>query len=373
MKIGIITTIDTNIGDDLIREGLLHVLSRLRDDFSFILINKHNPSSMYPRSHPLNLPMPFSGRLGRYYTRAIDSVLYGFGHSAFDSCDAIIQAGAPVYFHDCSKTEWSKMIWEHVVCRLASRMPVMNLAAGSCYPWERIPNSIPSEKDEQFIRKITKASSVTSVRDELSQRLLRLLGFDVPLVPCSAFLAALKYSLSKAPEPRYVFFNYMLRGSHYDFNQRIDASAWEQEMKNLVIAMKKRHPVAFICHNRVEYELAGMIDGSIPRFLPKTPAEYFQIASKGIAGVFNRMHASVAFAGLGIPSIGVGADTRMLMPEKLGLKTVYVKMADAKTLEGLLESLITNRLDERQRLLTMQSNVLIKYEQLVRGILDGAD
>lgn len=364
MKVGIITTIDTNIGDDFIREGLLHVLSRMRKGYSLVLINKHAPSNIYPRSHPLNWPVPFTGRLGRYYTRALDSMFYRFSHSAFDSCDLIIQAGAPVFFDYCASTEWSKMVWEHVVCRLAATIPVLNLAAGSCYPWERIPQSIPLPKDERFIRRIADGCLLTTVRDSLAQKLLCTLGIESKLIACSAFLAANNHQPLRA-EPTYVFINYMRKGTHFDFDQHIDADLWEEEMRTLIQSLKMFHKVAFICHNEEEYCLAHQLDETLPRFFPKTVADYFRVASMGIAGVFNRMHACVGFAGLGIPSIGVGGDTRMLMVDALGLQTVFVKEAKAIWLLDKIETMIQELGDERERLNIMHMKVQAAYESVI--------
>jgi len=360
MKIGIISTINTNIGDDFIRDGLLYVLSRLDPNLSVLLVNKHEPNRIYPGNHPVNWPNPFRGRLRRYYTRSVDALTYRLGGSAFDSCDAIIQSGAPVYFHDCARMEWSKMIWEHVVCRLAPNIPVLNLAAGSCYPWERIPDEIIEARDKCFVERISAACRLTTVRDSLAQSLLRKLGFEVSLIPCSAILAAKKYLIPRNSQ-KYIFVNYMQRGTHFDFDQRIDSHAWADTMRKFVNSVKARHPVAFICHSQEEYHQAVELDATVPRFWPQTVAEYLEVAAMGMAGVFNRMHAAVGFAGLGIPSIGIGGDTRMLMVEALGLKTLFVKDVTVEMLEESLESLLHMRTSEQERLLSLQASALSRY------------
>jgi polysaccharide pyruvyl transferase WcaK-like protein len=369
VKIGFITTLDTNIGDDFIREGLFYVLSRIDRGFTPVLLNKHEPCHVYPSWHPLHWPVPFGGRMRRYYHRALDAAMYRFGGSRFDACDAIIQSGAPVYFNNCASMEWSKMIWEHVACRLAAKIPVLNIAAGSCYPWERIPGTFADAKDRCFIKAISSACRLTTVRDALSQRLLHALGFDVSLIPCSAILAAKNYPMPSKTQ-KYVFFNYMRRGTHFDFDQDIDADKWEGTMRCLVACVKQRHPVAFICHSQEEYRLAEMLDHTVPRFFPQTVAEYFAIAAMGIAGVFNRMHAAVGFAGLGIPSVGVGGDTRMLMVDALGLDSVYVKSAEVAILEEKLESLIRRSGEEKDRLVALQTGVLLAYERAIAVALD---
>lgn len=369
MKLGVVTTLKTNIGDDLIRDGLFHVLASLGYNVYPVLLNKHRPGTLYPQLHPINWPRPFTGRYDRLYIRLVDAVTYRFGYSIFDSCDAILQAGTPVYFPYCASTEWSRIVWEHALCRLASRVPVMNLAAGSCYSWERIPWAIPPGKDRRFVETITSACRVTTVRDTLAQRLLAGIGFTVEQIPCAAFLAARRYKAVPSQTPEFVFFNYMRKGTHFDFEQGIDEADWEKTMRKLVSAVKRRHRIAFICHNEEEWNLAERIDGTAPRFLPRTVADYLRVASRGVAGLFNRMHAAVGFAGLGIPSIGVGGDSRMLMVDALGLPTTFVKTARFEPLEDILEGLIRARREEQERLLALQERTVSAYARVVEAAL----
>lgn len=361
MRIGFVTTLGANIGDDFIREGLMHVFAEVSPRFEAVLLNKHAPCSLYHRTHPVHWPAPLPRRIRWRCERFVDALTYRLGHSVFDECDAIVQSGAPVYFRGCATTEWSKMVWEHVVCRLAPEMPAMNLAAGACYPWEQIPDEIPGVKDQAFVAKISKACRLTTVRDVLAQRLLSRLGYRFDHIPCSAFLAALRYPVD-VRDPKYIFVNYMHKGTHFDFGQGINPETWEQEMRRLIQLIRKFYPVAFICHNEDEFREAGRLEASVPRYFPKTVPDYLRVASMGIAGIFNRMHAAVAFAGLGIPSIGVGGDTRMLMVEGLGLETVFVKEARADVLIESLETLLHDRVSAHDRLLELQRQTLHSYK-----------
>jgi ADP-heptose:LPS heptosyltransferase len=158
-------------------------------------------------------------------------------------------------------------------------------------------------------------------------------------------------------------------GGHYDWNQGIDKTIWHETMKTLIDRIRKRHRIAFLCHNRKEYESAKRLNSSIERFLPTTPMEYFRIASNAKAAICNRMHASVGLAGMGIPSVAVGTDTRILMVKALELPCYYVKDANAELLERDLEHLLEHRDEQEERLLSLQSDTFKAYVDIVRRAL----
>ncbi|MEM2741436.1 MAG: hypothetical protein QXD95_04745, partial [Nitrososphaeria archaeon] len=109
------------------------------------------------------------------------------------------------------------------------------------------------------------------------------------------------------------------------------------------------------------------LDPTIPRLWPKNVQEYFKYFNhfKVKAALCNRIHASVALAGLGIPSIAVGADTRLLTVHALGLPCIYVKEANVSLLEDTLNNLINHHRHEKERLLALRSDVWNRYIQVV--------
>ena len=57
LRVGLITTLSTNIGDDFIRTGLLRVVREVfaGKEIEFVSINKHKPYTIYPKWHPVRL------------------------------------------------------------------------------------------------------------------------------------------------------------------------------------------------------------------------------------------------------------------------------------------------------------------------------
>lgn len=364
MRIGLITTTNTNIGDDFIREGICLVLGQIFKgrEIEFIAINKHQPLTVYPDWHPVHLAKHTHRipRAGLRISGLVEDLAAKIGFSRFHTCELIVQCGAPVLWPHCHRCEWAKPLWHHLVGRLSHRMPVLNLAAGSCYPWERQPEAITDPDDRSYLRAILDYCRTTTVRDSLAQHLCASLGEETSLIPCSAFIASAKSTRRAQPDGT-VLINYMPGGGHYDWSQGIDGSLWQETVRSLIDRLRKRHRLAFLCHNEAEYHIARDLDPALPLLLPENSRAYFEQVSAASVALCNRLHASVALASLGIPSVAVGTDTRLLMVEAIGLPCVYVKEARVDQLEWELESLQANRHREKERLLALRSEVFNEY------------
>lgn len=371
-KIGLITTLGSNIGDDFIRSGICNVLKEVykNEQIEFVCVNKHTPYTIYPPWHPVHL-RKIAERLPVSRLRIKESIETYFpriGFSRFDRCKLLVQCGAPVFWPDCSHNEWSVPIWHEVVGRLYNTIPVLNLAAGSCYPWERQPERPEAPEDMEYIASILGYCRLTTVRDRLAKDICSSVGRDVPLLPCTAFLAAYGHH-AEVDESGYILINYMAGGGHYAWEQGIDAGHWENTIQHIIINLGKRHKLAFLCHDEKEYLLAQEFNVDIPVFFPKSPTEYFNCVSRAKFGICNRMHASVGMAGMGIPSIAVCTDTRLLMVAELGLPVYYVKDVDAAILEEEVERLLTSLEVEKERLLALQERTRTMYLSAIRNTL----
>lgn len=371
MRIGLITTLDTNIGDDFIREGICRVLRHVFSDreIEFIPVNKHQPFTVFPSLHPAKIAeagvrLPVGGR----FMGNAANVLAKTGRSRFDDCDLIVQCGAPVLWPDCNRCEWAEPLWYAVVGRLHKKIPVLNLAAGSCYPWEDQPEKIENQADAQFLRTISSYCVATTTRDVLAEKLFTSIGVKTTFLPCTALLAG---GTGRKPGEYhdYIVINYMPGGGHYDWGQKIDPTVWDKAVSALISKLKKKHKVAMLCHNDAEKNAAVQIAPGLPIILPKTPDEYFSNVSGAKAAVCNRLHASVGMAGLGIPSIAVGTDTRLLMVDAIGVPALYVKDATLEKMNSYLEKILANREAESRRLLALRAQVWHQYVELVKKSL----
>jgi hypothetical protein len=329
LKIGLITTLNTNIGDDLIRIGIINILKEVLsgEALEIIMVNKHFPA--------------------------------GAGEK-FKGCDLLVQCGAPVLWAGCSGCEWADPLWRKVVGPASrSGIPVLNIGAGSCYPWERQPTTIEGP-DAEYLREIHSYCRLTTVRDRLTFDLMAGLGLSSVFLPCPAFLSPTDSDYSPG---RIVYVNFMSLGGHYDFGQTIDAPKWRETMKAFINRLSVEEDVSFLCHSQAEVDLARASFGAKSIVFPKDPEAYFEVVREAKALVSNRLHASVALGGAGVPSVSIGNDTRMLMIEAFGLPVFYVKEMDADRLYVEVRTLLSS--DLRKRLLQDRTRIFQQYVSVV--------
>lgn len=325
MKIGLITTLNTNIGDDLIRIGIVNVLKEVLSGevLEFIMVNKHFPADAGEK---------------------------------FKGCDLLVQCGAPVLWAGCSGCEWADPLWRKIVGPASrSGIPVLNIGAGSCYPWEHQPKTVEGA-DASYLREIHSYCRLTTVRDKLAFDLLAGLGLDSVFLPCPAFLSPADNEYSPG---RIIYVNFMSLGGHYDFGQSIDVPRWLETMKAFIKVLSTEEDVSFLCHSQAEVDLARASFGAQSITFPQDPESYFEVVREAKALVSNRLHASVALAGVGVPSVSIGNDTRMLMVEAFGLPVFYIKEMDADRLYG--EARATLSSDLRKKLLQDRPRIFQQY------------
>lgn len=361
MRIGLITTLNTNIGDDFIRRGIMKIVTKNMGHVEFIAINKHDPMTMYGRWNPARLPR-FLPKGRRTVETWVSKAVSRISHNVFETCDALIQCGAPVLWPGCHSAGWIGPIWYDTVRQLHQEIPVLNLAAGSAYPWEEKPEAVEDPKDRAFLKDISDFCRITTVRDELAFRLMKSVGAQPQLLACTAFLAP-DTTRSSGDGP--IIVNYMRGGGHFAFGQSISPTRWEATTREVVRHIGKTNSMLFLCHNNQELEAVEDVAPGAPRILPRTPSEYFEAVRGAKAGLVNRLHAAVTLAGLGIPCIAVGTDTRLLMIRELGLPFLYVNETTAAGLTDTLEELLARRDDETDRLVSLKASTIREYERCI--------
>ncbi len=326
MKITFITTIDHNIGDDFVREGLKYLLQQYFSGKVLEFRNVHKHSTITSRNG-------FEKFLNPRFVNRLDRTLpiRWTGDKVRDA-DLVIQSGAPVYWcHEdvgshCYNNEWFGPLIEKRFLR-TSGTKLLNLAAGTCQKY----HSDGSEfcvRCNDYIRRFYELSAVTTVRDSLAQTVLAQIGIDVPVIPCSSIFAIDEHGL-KAENGEYVVVNYMSGGAHYTFGQAIDFERWEQTFKTFYFALKQKERVVFSCHNEKEFKAAREIDPDAKIFYAKNDyVAYMKFYAKAKFGIMNRVHGAFMMASFGKPSLVIGNDSRARMSEEIGLESIFVNDVD---------------------------------------------
>lgn len=368
MKIGFITTLDTNIGDDFIRTGIENIITSIidRSNIEFTYINKHDPYSSLKSANILKMlkkMRPFRGK--RIILKIFDKEDYS-NNSVYADQDLIIQSGAPVLWPNCHRNEWAIPIWYKTLGKLKDKIPILNLAAGSCYPWEN-QSGFLCQEEFKYASDIGSFCKLTTTRDIMAHRLFLEAGIDNTLMPCTGFFVDPNFE--NREKGKYILINYMMGGGHFDWGQNVNVNQWEDVIKQVIINLLKEHEVRFLCHNEKEFNQAKDLFPDLQIHYPKTVSEYLKCIRSAKIGINNRMHASVAMGSVGVPAVSIGTDTRLLMLENIGLPIHYVKEITLDILANEVNSLLRNLAKERDRLLFLKRIKFAEYQQLIKPFL----
>ena len=326
MKIAIITTVNHNIGDDFVREGIKYLLKQYfkKENIEFQNIHKHSPiTTRYGYEWFRNL---------RLSSRADKIIPKNWSKDRVFEANVLVQSGAPVYWchkvdgGHCCNNEWYKpLIKKRFVKQKNTKL--INLAAGTCQTYHSDGSEF-CEACNEYMKEFYKLASLTTVRDALAQKVFSKIGIYVPVVPCSSIFAIDEYGLRNEGKD-YVVVNYMKGGAHYTFGQKIDIEKWESEFTKFYFELKEKERVIVSCHNQKEVDEALAFDPKAEIFYVKDDyLEYMKFYSKAKFGIMNRVHGAFLIASYGKPSIVIGNDSRARMSEEIGLRHYFVNDAN---------------------------------------------
>ncbi len=382
-NVTIITTLQHNVGDDFVREGILHLLSKTLGPMKIGMIHKHLPITTRAECSWIH-GLKVDERLDRLRpgfalrgTARLDSLLPVLPWTdKISRCDVLVQSGAPVYWAslgaDCADTEWWQPLIERRWVPKAARRVFMNLAGGTCQHYHSDASEFASRPQTlAYIRRYYDLCKLTTVRDRLSIEVLKHAGRQAELLPCTSIFAVDQLAIAPAAG-EYVVLNYMPGGGHYDFGQPIDADAWERRFVAFATKFAARQRCLLVCHNEKELKAARRLLPQIPTFWSPRHEDYLRCFAKARFGIVNRVHAAFGIGSLGKPSVVIGSDSRALMAGMIGLESVFVNDAteewltvQAARLESQTESypleMTARKATAKVRYLSLLGNALRKH------------
>lgn len=334
MKIAFITTLNHNVGDDFVREGILFLLAKRFGEVSHFNIHKHAPVTV--RKH-------FEWLRSYQLSRLLDLLPLSPIHDKVLAANILVQSGAPVYWchpkSHCADNEWYRPLIQRRYLKVKNRVHFLNLAAGTCQKYYSDGSEFSNcKKCYTYIKEMFALSAITTIRDQLAQKVLNSLGLEAPVLPCPSIYARDRLSIP-AEEPRYVCLNYMYMGGHYDFDQNIDRNRWEMTFKAFYNSIKNKCHCVFVCHNTEELKDANRIAPEAKKFFSKDYRNYLRLYAHAMCGVVNRVHSGFAIASFGRPAFVIGTDTRASMAAEIRLRYEFVENVDVARLLDELDFL----------------------------------
>lgn len=379
MKVALITTVHHNVGDDFVRDGILYLMTRILGRVEPRLIHKHFPASVrsewaWLHDGGLTRVMDRIPRLGALRVSGlIERLPLRPSRDQILGADVLVQCGAPVYWlhgtADCSANEWFGPLIQRRWDQQAVRIPFLNLGAGACQAYDSDGREFAGAPATlAYIRGLHARCALTTVRDELSNAILRHAGLNAPLLPCPSLFARDHHGLAPS-RPEFLALNYMPMGGHYRFDQRIDQDAWDLAFVAFARAAARREPCLMVCHNRDEYRAAARLLPDLPRFHSSNYRDYLAIYARARGGVVNRVHGAFALASFGRPALVVGNDSRARMAAQIGMPSLHVAEATPERLQSAWGTLEQDARGCQDRLESLREAVRARYLELLSTVL----
>lgn len=363
-NIAFITTVNHNIGDDFVREGLKHLLKTYLEEKGetafFTEIHKHVPITTRYGFEKMRIHQLISNKLDALLPLFLtkDKVL---------EADILIQSGAPVYWchpyinSHCATNEWYSPL---VRRRLSQnkKAKFLNLAAGTCQKYHSDGKEFADcPSCSAYIKEMYEKSAVTTLRDTLAQDVLSLYQLQAPVIPCSSIFAKDFHGITKK-ESEYVVVNYMAGGAHYTFEQNIDFTKWQKEFAAFYHDIKHKETIVFACHNQKEVNEAKAIDPKANIYFKENDFKAFiEFYSKAKFGIMNRVHGAFIMGSFETPSIIIGNDTRARMGKEIGIDSLFVNDATAQELHKQFEFLSNGANDYANRFRIIKEKAFSDY------------
>jgi hypothetical protein len=344
MIVTFITTVDHNVGDDFVREGIKYIIKNVLKgkELHFQNIHKHSPITVRHGFEWFK-----NVKISKYVfpSEKIDKLLpLSLTKDKILEADLVIQSGAPVYWchkdygSHCADNEWFEALIRRRYLR-NKNAKLLNIAAGSCQEFNSNGNEFKEcAKDINYIKEFYSIADVTTVRDKLAQKILEFADLKAELIPCPSIFAIDQYGL-KPQERKYLVINYMQTAGHYTFSNEINIDKWLNVLKKFYGYVKDKENVLFVCHNKREVIDAKKIDPNLKVFYSKNFLDFMKIYGKAKYGIMNRVHGAFLMASYGAPSFIIGNDSRSKMANEIGLDSMFINDVNFEILVSKYEEL----------------------------------
>jgi Polysaccharide pyruvyl transferase len=361
-----------NIGHDFMALGIEQaVMIAFGDDVPIVHFEQHRPLDVLRSGHWAQVAFRCNHRFFQLPRKILASDAMRarlWRDVAHMNYRLAVACGGPNLVPGAYKAPEMRMLLHHMNGAFALRgIPLIDAAIGTAFPLERPIKRFDDPQDRTFFRQAASYATRITVRETDAQAALADIGIEAPLLPCAA-IGAGKYfecqGSDSATHDGHVVINYQADGANTDWGQGLDKGRWRQIVRGVIDEISRRHPIRMLAHSSYEAKLAGEIAPELPCDHPSDTSDYAKTIANAKAGFVSRIHAAVALAGIGVPSVVVGTDTRLGTATTLGLSTFPSMHATVELLTAAIEGQIARRHQERERLLSLRETTLKDYARI---------
>jgi hypothetical protein len=317
MKIALLSDENINVGDDIIREGTIYLLTKCLSGqkVEFSLVSVHDLSTLFTETKE-------------------DRIL---------SADLIVVSGMPFYWYFsyahklkgirvpflrrlCSNPllmEWTDEIWNQRIFK--HKKKVMILGVGACQPYHDTAFDLISPTMEKFARETSERAIAITVRDNIASDYLSYYSIRHSKLPCPSIFGKKQLNVD-AGKKEYVVINFMKTGGHYSFDYKLNTQNWIKTVERFYdwLTNEQNETVVFSCHDREEKEVQERYFPGATSFFSENYRDYVNFYAKAKLGFVNRVHAGYPIYSFKTPILVIGTDTRVKMTELIGMYHEFV-------------------------------------------------
>ncbi len=362
-----------NIGHDFMAAGMSEaVVEAFGAETEILHFEQHRPFEVYGPGHWIRLANGLRHGRHRWLRRILtrDEVrLWLWRQLPAMPFNLAVACGGPSLVPGASRVPEMSLLLHHMNGAFTYRgVPFVDAAVGAAFPLESNPKRFVDPQDIAFFKTALRCATKVTVRDVVALDVCADLGVVTQLVPCGAIGVGRlfeRFVPSKA-ESDYVVINFQAHGANEDWGQGVDTVKWRSIVRAVIERLSRRHAIRFIAHSGAEAKLAAELAGEFPCLRPTDLAGYAAAIASAKAGFVSRIHAAVALASIGVPSLVVGTDTRLGTAEQFGLPTRPVKQVSAEEIIDVIEDLIAASGREKERLRAKRETTIGAYAQIFR-------
>ena len=382
----LLSTYYENIGDDLIRYGILYLLAKSGFPPSSVgYIAKANPLSVYfpktPLSHGPWYRMPkrlqyhlacLNNFLSRSsFARRQNKVLNSFG---------MVVAGTPLFHLDRKISflgidQWIPNIFEK--CLISNPdLRFFSLGLGSVIDFD--PSDIwklyPAEA--KFIKRYVERSVLITTRDETTYKLLQAAAPDptkkkIIRSICPSVFGYRQLGINREPsciDENKVCISFTLESSSWNANPE-EAKRKRSEIVESIVTMlmEKKITVQLISHNKLDLPLQQKLADKfkLPRPLKATTATMLKEFATSRLVVTWRVHGALGALSLGVPAVLFKTDNRASMAEELGADVIQEPLPTEKVILEQISAAYAEAPERSQNLLNHIDPIRNNHEKLL--------
>lgn len=329
MRIALLSTYFENIGDDLIRSGILEVVNSTFPNAKIIHLSKSNRFSLvadfgtlthFPRWQMSGSEKLWHDRLLRYFPKGIFQKRF---NDRVLGSDVLLIAGTPLFYFTRKKFTFLKQgFWAKEIIQeyMKTGKPIIVAGAGVIFD-RSVEDTVHECQDEmEFLNNLARYSEYFGIRDSVSFQLFEELGLtkQVELTHCPSLWNT---GPKVQREKDLVYISLSVESASIDeFPERAREKRLQVFTELVQDLQKKGKRIKLTAHNNVDHETQKVWASKLSLEAPilVKSKEMLETFGKPEFLISWRVHGAMAARLMGTPVLLFKTDNRYKMAEEVG-------------------------------------------------------